>query len=155
MAMRNGEYELVVALEEYPGKKYRGKYCYEHHLVYWRRTGVVPKSDEVVHHENRNKRDNRFENLELKKKGKHNSEHNRERGRQMARLRCPNCGCVFEREYRQTHLTKGSRFTSCSRTCGLFLTGKYFGVGKVPIPKDVQKRIDDNVIEIFRLFPSS
>lgn len=74
--MKNGPYELVVAPPEYPGKLYRNKYCYEHHLVWWLGTGNLPASDEVIHHRNEQKRDNRFENLELKTKARHTTEHN-------------------------------------------------------------------------------
>lgn len=31
--MKNGDYILVIAPDWYRGKRYRGKYCYEHHLV--------------------------------------------------------------------------------------------------------------------------
>ena len=33
--MINGDYILVVAPDDYPGVRYREKYCYEHYLVYW------------------------------------------------------------------------------------------------------------------------
>lgn len=115
--MRNGEYELVVAPDDFPGKKYRGRYCYEHTLVYWEHTGIVPRSDECIHHKNEKKRDNRFENLELKKKGDHSKEHTQERGRAFVRLRCPSCHKIFEREKRRTHLVKKSSATFCSRRC--------------------------------------
>lgn len=35
-SVKNGPYELVIAPEEYPGKKYRGRYAYEHRVNYWR-----------------------------------------------------------------------------------------------------------------------
>ena len=31
--MKSGNYILIKAPDNYPGKKYRGKYCYEHHYV--------------------------------------------------------------------------------------------------------------------------
>ena len=153
--MRNGNYELVVAPEEYPGKKYRGRYCYEHHLVYWQHTGVVPAKDEVVHHKNDNTRDNRFENLELKKRRRHSAEHSRAHGKKMVLLQCPTCGIIFRKEHRQTHLVKKSQFTTCSRSCATFLSGTYFGRSKAKIPDDVQERINNNVIKVFRVFPGS
>ena len=62
--MRNGPYELVVAPPGYPGMKYRGRYAYEHIVVFWRRTGRMPHPGYVVHHKNGDHRDNRWENLE-------------------------------------------------------------------------------------------
>lgn len=48
--MKNGKYVLIVAPTEYPGTRYRGKYCYEHTYVFWKHTGVLPKKGEIVHH---------------------------------------------------------------------------------------------------------
>jgi len=73
--MKNGPYELVVAPKTYPGKKYRGKYAYEHHIVYWRNFNVVPVKGKVVHHKNGKKRDNRISNLELISEQEHRIHH--------------------------------------------------------------------------------
>lgn len=73
--MRNGPYELVVAPDEYPGMKYRGRYCYEHHLVWWLKTGKTISADEVIHHVNGQKRDNRFCNLEKMTRSDHAKHH--------------------------------------------------------------------------------
>lgn len=75
--MKCGNYELVKAPLDYPGKKYRDKYCYEHHLVWWQITGNIISEKEVIHHINENKRDNRFENLELLNKKVHTSNHSK------------------------------------------------------------------------------
>lgn len=74
--MKNGPYEMVIAPKDYPGKKYRDRYCYEHTLVWWKNTGTIPKDNEIIHHKNGNKRDNPFSNLELRKKGGHVNYHN-------------------------------------------------------------------------------
>ena len=116
--MRNGDYELVVAPVDFPGLKYRGRYCYEHTLVYWRNTGRIPGPTECLHHINEKKRDNCFENLELKTRVTHAKEHGAEQGRVVVQLRCPSCRRVFERERRQTHLgKKRGKATFCSRQC--------------------------------------
>lgn len=78
--MKNGPYELVIAPEAYPGRRYRGRYVYEHHLVWWRNTGMLVPDGGVVHHVNGMKRDNRFENLELQTRSHHSAEHGVERG---------------------------------------------------------------------------
>jgi hypothetical protein len=77
--VKNGPYELVIAPLDYPGKKYRDRYCYEHTLVYWKQTGLIPTEGFVIHHKNGNKRDNRFKNLEMISISKHNSEHGKDR----------------------------------------------------------------------------
>lgn len=73
--MKNGPYILSKAPYNYPGKKYRGKYAYEHHLVWWRSTGNVPEFGFDIHHKNGNKHDNRIENLEKISHSEHAKEH--------------------------------------------------------------------------------
>ena len=74
--MKNGAYELVIAPPAYPGKRYRGKYCYEHHLVYWQVTGtVINTKTEQIHHKDENKRNNKPDNLELLSLETHRKHH--------------------------------------------------------------------------------
>ena len=116
--MKNGEYELIIAPVEYPGKLYRDKYAYEHHIVYWQHTGYILQKGEEIHHKNRNKRWNVFSNLEIRTKAKHAQYHGLLKGKTMVDLICPVCGSSFTREKRQTHLIKKSNTTTlCSRSC--------------------------------------
>ena len=73
--MKNGDYILVIAPENFPGKKYRGRYAYEHTVVYWQNHNKIPNSTQVIHHKNHNKHDNRIENLELITIKEHNKSH--------------------------------------------------------------------------------
>lgn len=77
--MKNGPYILVVAPDDYPGMKYRGRYVYEHHLVWWRHTGQLVPKGSVLHHKDDQKTRNVIDNLELKSNGAHTAEHNVER----------------------------------------------------------------------------
>ena len=73
--MRNGPYIMVKAPKGYPGKRYRGRYAYEHHVVYWKKHGVVPKKGQLVHHKDENTRNNRPDNLKLMTTTKHKQLH--------------------------------------------------------------------------------
>lgn len=56
-------------------------YAYEH-LIVWVSSGrKVPSPNEVIHHRNDDRTDNRIENLELMSRSKHNSHHVRDRVR--------------------------------------------------------------------------
>ena len=116
--MRNGDYELVVAPNDYPGKKYRGRHCCKHHLVWWQETGEIVKSGEVVHHKNGDKYDNRFENLEKMSLKKHATLHS-STGRTMIKLVCAFCGKEFMREARNVNsrITHGQTDFYCNRSC--------------------------------------
>lgn len=118
--MKNGDYVLVKAPEEYPGKTYYNNYCYKHRLKWWEEKGKLPSEDEVVHHKNGDKTDNRIENLEIMKNSEH-TVHHHSSGRTKVKLECPECGESFVRERRQTHLVKGGDKTFCSREC----SGRY------------------------------
>lgn len=74
--MKNGPYELIVPPSEYPGKRYRGRYAYEHRVEFWKRHGRLPEEGNVVHHRNEKKRDNDWKNLQEKTVGEHNADHN-------------------------------------------------------------------------------
>lgn len=114
--MKNGPYELVVAPEDYPGFKYRGRYVYEHHLVWWKKTGQLVPDGHVVHHKNGKHRDNRFSNLELKTVADHSSEH--AEPAPTTTMVCAWCNEEFEREVRDVRSKKknGQRNFFCCRS---------------------------------------
>ena len=56
-------------------------YAFEH-LVVWVSAGnPIPNENELLHHKNEDKQDNRYGNLELKTRSNHNTLHNALRGR--------------------------------------------------------------------------
>lgn len=115
--MRNGEYELVVAPDEYPGRKYRDRYVYEHQLVWWKRTGKLVPDGYLIHHKNDNKRDNRFVNLELKSRAQHTHDH--KFGCIHVPVTCAHCGRSFSlpfRVYRTRRKHSQSSKLFCSKS---------------------------------------
>ena len=143
--MINGDYIMVVAPDNYPGTKYRGRYCYEHYLIYWQTYGIIPKSDEIIHHKDENKHNNVPENLELMKRKNHTVLHNRKRLNTLVMLRCPGCQKIFVKEKRDTFLQKGGTFTCCCRKC--------IGVTTALMKNnqnEFHKRVANNIIQEFQ-----
>ena len=114
--MKNGPYELVIAPDDYPGFRYRGRYIYEHHLVWWQVTGGLVPEGFVVHHKNEKKRDNRFDNLELKSVSAHTKDHARPKA--MVSVVCFRCGVAFEAQLRSIKARKkrGQKRFFCCRS---------------------------------------
>ena len=139
--MKNGDYNLAIAPPDFPGKKYRGKYCSEHVLNYWLANGIVPGPDEIIHHKDENKLNNNPNNLELMKRSDHVRMHVKERGSKLVELKCPGCGKIFVREKKNTFLQKNGEYTCCSRKCA--------GIASHLPPLELQKRINENVIKEF------
>jgi hypothetical protein len=112
-----GDYNYVLC-PEHPNASDAG-YVLEHRVIMENYLGRVLNSNEVVHHKNHNKKDNRIENLEVMVNKEHCKLHGLLKGKQMVKLQCPWCGEIFIREKRQTHLQKPSKLncTCCSRKC--------------------------------------
>jgi hypothetical protein len=71
-------------------------YAYEHLLVWLDAGNPAPGPDEVLHHLNHDKLDNRPENLELLTRSQHNSHHNAHRGRDERGRFMPSAGRLLD-----------------------------------------------------------
>lgn len=118
--MRNGPYELVIAPDDYPGMKYRDRYIYEHHLVWWQNTGETVVQPMLIHHKNERKRDNRFENLEKKHRSRHSADHNRQRPTKPdSDFICAWCEKTFQIKGKDVYTRTRYKNNHCSRSCSV------------------------------------
>ncbi|MDE3022108.1 MAG: HNH endonuclease [Pseudomonadota bacterium] len=117
--IKNGPYLLMKAPENYPGLKYRGKYIYEHQYVWWVNTKFICPTGYVIHHKNKDRHDNRFENLEIISQKSHTKLHSLEKSVKQTFLICEWCKKIFSREtrnYRQ-QIKNGQKYFHCCRSC--------------------------------------
>lgn len=120
--MKNGPYELIIAPDNFPGKKYRGRYAYEHIVIFWKAHGYVPEKGLEIHHKNMNHRDNRITNLKLVTGQEHRKLHGEIRSKAAIRqVPCGYCGNIITMRNRDLNMKikankKGKAF--CDRSCG-------------------------------------
>jgi len=142
-----GDYNYAV-VKNHPNAIKCG-YVLEHRVVMENHLKRILSDDEVVHHKNQNKKDNRLENLEVLTVTEHVTLHNREVGRKWLTLKCPSCGVIFDREERQTHRAKHGRYTCCSRSCrGQFSRSIQLHGETI----EVQNAISENIQKAYRKF---
>jgi hypothetical protein len=119
--LKNGPYNLVVAPKDYPGMRYRGRYAYEHTVVWWQHHGFVPNKGLEIHHLNNNHRDNKINNLCLVTSAEHRKIHGKQRHEKAKKLLvcrvCEKDFFITKSAYRSRLKKNVSGNMSCSRLC--------------------------------------
>lgn len=113
-----GDYDYA-RIPEHPNATKRGLVAV-HRIVMENHLGRLLTKEEVVHHRNHDRHDNRIENLVLfPSSSSHNKMHAIERGRAMVLLRCPWCGKNFTLLKKNTFLIKKNAMgcSCCSLSC--------------------------------------
>lgn len=117
--MKNGPYEMIVAPEGYPGKRYRNRYTYEHIVVFWQNNKRLPRFGYEIHHKDGNHRNNEISNLQEVTSTEHQNIHGAIKRVPLYKYNCYNCGKIHEmsaRNYRYKQ-KKGQKFFFCSQKC--------------------------------------
>lgn len=86
-----------------------------HRAVMEEHLGRPLLGDEVVHHKNHVKTDNRLENLEVMQWDEHSISH--AKPQTILEFTCEECGCLFDRRKGQDPSAKGNTRVFCSKPC--------------------------------------
>lgn len=143
--MVNTENRMMISLV-HKITKIRTTTSYARYLMSIKLKRILLK-EEHIDHIDENKTNDAIENLTilspLENSRKYHSIKNV--GRKHVKLVCPNCKCIFLREYRNSFLCNGGFFSCCSKKC-------LYEFLKTSRSKDEMKRIGENqVIEVFQL----
>jgi transcription elongation factor Elf1 len=115
---------MLVAPADYPGKRYRERYAYEHHIVWWKHKGFVPDKGMEIHHKDNNHRNNKFQNLQLVTSQEHRKIHGQQKAAQAEKIKfeCPVCEqevLMRMRLYKDRKRKSASGKVYCSPSCAI------------------------------------
>jgi hypothetical protein len=147
--LNGGGYWMIPAPQNYNGKIYSTGLIYEHRYILEQKLGRYLTSDEIAHHINKNKQDNRPENIEFKTTTQHNVFHGNEKGKSIVILKCPSCDSIFERPKSKTNTQKEGKFSACSSSCRGKFSRKIQLEG---LTEEIKLKFKNNFIKEYKKF---
>lgn len=148
--IRKGDYDYAL-VPNHPRATKNG-YVLHHRVVMENFLQRILNSDEVVHHKDDNKKNNRIENLEVMTLKEHTRMHGLQRGRMWCELKCPNCGIYFIRAKNKCKLFYGSKICYCSRQCSGKMSRDIQFHG---ITHEMENAISENLVREFIAYDNS
>lgn len=111
-----GDYNYCI-VRDHP-KRTKNDYVLHHRVVMENMLGRMLTDNEIVHHINGNKKDNRESNLEVMDDSSHARHHMTKQDKKMCEFSCPWCSKTFILQASRSHMYNGrSKWTSCSNSC--------------------------------------
>jgi len=117
-----GDY-LYAVVPDHPNRT-DNNYVLHHRVVMENYLNRLLAANEVVHHINENKKDNRIANLALLSKAEHTRQHSAT-GKSYVEICCPECKIVFSKPKNKTCYGKyNGLLTFCCKSCSARFFGK-------------------------------
>ena len=140
-----GDYKYAL-VPEHPNSTKNG-YVLLHRIVVENHLGRLLSPNEIVHHKNHNKFDNRIENLEVLTQKEHGKLHSMTKVRKMYKLKCPCCSKIFYRRgnYVDFRLKRG-HILYCSRVCSGSMSREIQLHG---VTHEMESAISENILSSF------
>ena len=143
--VKNPECRKNICLIPLDKTKKRTTISYARYLVSVSEKRILSKKEQVDHIDG-NKSNDVISNLQILSAKENTAKYFVQSNKtiKMVKLECPNCGTIFERQIRQTHLQKNGCYTSCSRKCSYVILSKGYSISEL-------KSIGENqVVLLFR-----
>ena len=142
-----GDYNYAIVKNHPCCTKYG--YVLEHRIVMENHIKRLLAPNEVVHHINGCKKDNRVENLEILSSSLHAKHHSLLHGKKYVELKCPECNTLFVRAKNNSHIVNGNMYSCCSAKC----RGKFSRrIQLYGITHEVELAISENIVREFKRF---
>ncbi len=142
-----GDYKYAL-VPTHPNSTNNG-YVLEHRIIAENHLGRLLKKNEIVHHVNENKMDNRRKNLRVMTASSHATVHAFQEGGRCGLFKCQLCGTEFEHTASK-YLRKIAYYLSCSDACSRKLRS---AVRKGRLNRHTLRK--NNLIQLFDLDESS
>ena len=142
-----GQYKYAV-VKNHP-KRTKNRYVLLHRIIMENYLGRLLEDNEVVHHIDYNKLNNKIPNLELMLRIEHIKLHMNDTTRKYVILKCPWCNNEFEIPHNNSFLSKKGKYscTCCSNSC----RGKLYSfIQNKGLTPQIQKQINECLIQEFR-----
>ena len=142
-----GQYKYAI-VKNHPKRTKRG-YVLLHRIIMEIYLGRLLENDEIVHHVDYNKVNNKLSNLELMLYTEHIKLHMKDKTRKYVILKCPWCNNEFELSHNNSYLSKKSKYSCncCSNSC----RGKLYSfIQNNGLTQKIQKQINECLIQEFR-----
>lgn len=148
--VKKGDYKYAV-VPDHPNRT-KNNYVLLHRVIVENQIGRLLTNDEIVHHKDGNKFNNDINNLEILSNSEHAKFHMNQHGRLYVKLKCPNCGNIFDIPKNKSFIDKHSQYTCCSTHCRGQLSLK---IQKNGITPDIKEKIKNNLISVYRNFQNN